>query len=505
MTLNLAIADLDRLDNGVPARLRLERHGAVIGRSPQADWTLPDPQSYISSTHCEIDYRGGAYVLTDKSTNGVFINGSQARLAAPHVIADGDVIMIGSYRIVARLEGAGAPTLPSAQPIEPHQGDVWGAWPASSPSPAPTPAPGGWDRPEPLPAISGMGALSEHWAPPRVDRPAASPWGEAIAPVTPASAWSSPVPETPPPPSAADVWGRLADGNAVDWNRGGFGAPPPVALTPAASPDPLGLAVRATGIEARPPTTSTQDSAWAFPSSTPPADTGAAAAWGAPPPPVRPMDPAAAWGAPPAPVGPPAPGQVAGGEWTAFLAGAGVSPGDVRADPRSAMTAAGDLLRRLVAGMVVMLEARARAKAQLGAQGTIPGLDNNPLKFARSPERALSQLLNAPERGFMPADRAVEDAFRDLQAHQMATLIAMQGALSETLARFSPQAIRERAETRGLLAKILPAAREAELWNAYQREFEGVARGSDEAFMDVFAKQFRQAYEKAAADMKARG
>jgi type VI secretion system FHA domain protein len=155
--------------------------------------------------------------------------------------------------------------------------------------------------------------------------------------------------------------------------------------------------------------------------------------------------------------------------------------------------------------MVVMLEARARAKAQLGAQGTIPGLDNNPLKFARSPERALSQLLNPPERGFMPAERAVEDAFRDLQAHQMATLIAMQGALSSTLARFSPQAIRERAETRGLLAKILPAAREAELWKAYQREFEGVARGSDEAFMEVFAKQFRQAYEKAALDIKSHG
>jgi predicted component of type VI protein secretion system len=86
----------------------------------------------------------------------------------------------------------------------------------------------------------------------------------------------------------------------------------------------------------------------------------------------------------------------------------------------------------------------------------------------------------------------------------MATLVAMQGALSATLARFSPQAIRERAETRGLLARILPAAREAELWNAYVREFEGVARGSDEAFMDVFARQFRLAYEKVDFDMKSR-
>jgi predicted component of type VI protein secretion system len=57
---------------------------------------------------------------------------------------------------------------------------------------------------------------------------------------------------------------------------------------------------------------------------------------------------------------------------------------------------------------------------------------------------------------------------------------------------------------RGLLAKIVPSARDAELWKAYEREFEGVARGSDEAFMDIFAKEFKQAYERVSAEMKAR-
>jgi predicted component of type VI protein secretion system len=102
----------------------------------------------------------------------------------------------------------------------------------------------------------------------------------------------------------------------------------------------------------------------------------------------------------------------------------------------------------------------------------------------------------------MDPEGAIEDAFCDLQAHQMATLAAMQGALAATLARFSPAAIRKRAETRGLLAKIMPSAREAALWQAYEREFEGVARGSDEAFMDVFAKEFRAAYEASVAGMK---
>ncbi len=170
------------------------------------------------------------------------------------------------------------------------------------------------------------------------------------------------------------------------------------------------------------------------------------------------------------------------------------------------MTAAGALLKRLIGGMVVMMEARARAKAQLGAQNTSLEFDgNNPLKFARTAEKAMAQMLNPAERGFMGSEKAVEDSFRDLQAHQLATLVAMQGALASTLARFSPSSIRNRAETRGLLAKILPSAREAALWQAYEREFEGVAKGSDEAFMDMFAKEFRGAYERVAAEMKAKG
>ena len=45
----------------------------------------------------------------------------------------------------------------------------------------------------------------------------------------------------------------------------------------------------------------------------------------------------------------------------------------------------------LVAGLLVMVEARARAKAQMGAEMTGLQLDgNNPIKFARSPDQALA-------------------------------------------------------------------------------------------------------------------
>jgi type VI secretion system FHA domain protein len=453
MTLVLTIKALDRLDNGEAARLKLDRHGARIGRSPHMDWCLPDPRSYISSAHCEVQYRDGAYLLVDRSTNGTFVNRATSRLAAPHQIVDGDVILIGHYEIEARLEqGRG----PGAE--EPAPAGAWGGWDSHGAREV-ADDPARWDQPPPRAAITGQGSVSGAWAPPRMEAAPqpASAWSPARPEAPPPSAWSSD-PPAQAAPSAVDVWGQLAATNEVDWARG-FGGP----VAPAFDPPALA-----------PPST-------------------------------------APWGQTPAP--PPEPARKArpttstsdGAEWRAFLQGAGLRSEDFSSSPLEVLSAAGGVLRRLLGGMVVMMEARARAKAQLGAQNTSLEFDgNNPLKFTRSADKAMAQMLNRPDRGFMPADLAVEDAFRDLQAHQLATLTAMQGALAATLDRFSPSAIRGRAETRGLLAKILPGARAAALWQAYEREFEGVTRGSDEAFMEVFAKEFRDAYERIAADMKAK-
>ncbi|MET3667625.1 type VI secretion system-associated FHA domain protein TagH [Caulobacter sp. 1776] len=458
MTLVLTIKSLDRLDNGESARLTLDRHGARIGRSPHMDWCLPDPRSYISSSHCEIEYHDGAYLLVDRSTNGTFVNRSTARLSAPHRIDDGDVILIGHYEIEARLDQAAANDVA-------RDPQAWSGWDSHGGREV-VGDPGRWDQPAPRAAITGQGAAAGAWAPPRVqaEPQPASAWAVEAPQAPPPSAWSS-EPSAPAAPTADDVWGRLAVTNEVDWDRG-F-APAPVA-SPVAAPSP------------------------------------AAPAWD--PRTTAPSTPAQARAAP-APIPPrgPQPASGSSADWNAFLGGAGLEAEDFRESPQQVLATAGGLLRRLMGGLVVMLEARARAKAQLGAQGTALEFDgNNPLKFTRSADRALAQMLNRPDRGFMPSDRAVEDAFRDLQAHQMATLSAMQGALAATLDRFSPSAIRGRAENKGLLAKILPRARDAALWQAYEREFEGVTRGSDEAFMEVFAKEFRDAYERIAADMKAK-
>ncbi len=459
MTLSLSI-----IGGPAGAGMTLDRHGAVVGRAEGCDWVLADPTRHLSSRHFEIRFDGSDYRLIDRSTNGTFLADSGQRVPADHRIRDGDRFTAGPFTILARIESApaagGWSKWDEDAPVAATSGTATGGWgPASSSAaesagwgPLPSTAResgGGWQpqtgpslaRPEAhRAAASGWGAAPDAvsaWAAPATPAaPVVSTWDSAMPAPDPASAWSSAAPDRPAAPSPDDLWGRIAEGNVVDWARGGFGQPIDRPT------DPLGLAPTA-------------------PTPAPAAPSPAA------PPPAQPAE-------------------------DAFLGALGIDPARLDADAarRGAL-----LFRRLVAGLVVMLEARARAKAQLGAEATAYSPEgHNPLKFARTPDEAMAMLLGGPQPGFMAPDRAIEDAFQDLQSHQVATLRAMQGALRNTLERFAPSAIRARAKAGGVLERVLPSARDAALWQAYEREFGGVAQGSDEAFLDMFAKEFREAY-----------
>jgi len=479
MTIILTILGLDVLDNGEPATLTLDRRGAVIGRSGHADWSLPDPKNHISSRHCEISYRDGVYLITDRSTNGTFLNGSPERLVGAHPISDEDHFTIGGYEIIARC-----PTGEIYAEATSEQGhSVWSNWSPPVETSLPEHA---WEGP-PSPVAADSGWNIAPVAPPV---PNAGGW-DTPAPTSRPSAWSS-EPREDTPPSASDIWGQLADQNDIDWSRGDFGpATDRISGWGQVAPDRL-------------PSEASERSTWQTSEKIGAPKMPAPSAL----PPSNPNDDSDALHSPYSSVRADADGpsqSLSSDGWQAFLAGTGIALEQVRSKPVEMLFSAGAVLRQMVVGLVLMVEARARAKAQLGLQGTSLELDgNNPLKFIRSPDRALLQLLESPERGFMTAARAVEDAYQDLQAHQMATLGAMRGALSDTLARFSPAAIRQRQKGASWIAKLLPRAHDAALWQSYEHEFEGVVRGADEAFMDVFSKEFRAAYEFHISEMNVR-
>ena len=90
----------------------LARGTLSIGRAAGNDWVLPDPERLLSKTHCVIAAAGGRYVLTDLSTNGVFVNGASARVPRDGQVelTDGDEFRLGDYVVrVAEVAGGPAP------------------------------------------------------------------------------------------------------------------------------------------------------------------------------------------------------------------------------------------------------------------------------------------------------------------------------------------------------------------------------------------------------------
>jgi hypothetical protein len=87
--------------------------GVVIGRDASCDIVVPNAE--VSRRHAEIVPAEAGYVLTDLSTNGVFVNGGRVKYST--LLGRGDVIRLGSeeFRFHADLRGA-EPSVGSGRP-----------------------------------------------------------------------------------------------------------------------------------------------------------------------------------------------------------------------------------------------------------------------------------------------------------------------------------------------------------------------------------------------------
>jgi type VI secretion system protein len=81
-------------------------HGGTIGRATDNEWILPDPERYLSGKHARVDFRAGAYVLVDTSSNGTYVNGAQVPLGKYHdyALKDGDYVRLGEYELLVSID-----------------------------------------------------------------------------------------------------------------------------------------------------------------------------------------------------------------------------------------------------------------------------------------------------------------------------------------------------------------------------------------------------------------
>jgi type VI secretion system FHA domain protein len=237
--------------NGTPATgpsAQFDELGGSIGRADTNQLVLPDPERSISRVHAQVLFRNGGWVLVDRGSNAVLVNGQTLGNGREAPLRDGDRVQIGGYLLEASMGERTKTIDPFADlfaETTPARRIVTG--PPSFPDPLarPTPAaPAAPTRAAPASAprapASPASAIPEDWDPFAPDAPA-----PAFAPPASPAAHAPLVPDLPlTPPAREESLDALFDLGAspaapLDPLAGaGLGLPPAQPNTAAAS-DPL--------------------------------------------------------------------------------------------------------------------------------------------------------------------------------------------------------------------------------------------------------------------------
>lgn len=156
-----------------------------------------------------------------------------------------------------------------------------------------------------------------------------------------------------------------------------------------------------------------------------------------------------------------------------FCRAAGLKPGDLHgSNPDEILETAGLLMRELLIGLAELLQSRSHMKEALRLPQTIiQPAQNNPLKFSAEVADALRYLLGDSGQSYLPADRAVQSAFRDIKNHQQAMFKAMIHAIRDFSERLDPDELRRRFD-RGLRrSPLLAGTNKLKYWDLYEETY----------------------------------
>ncbi len=410
--------------------------GGSIGRAPDNEWVLPDRDRYVSSHHCQISFREGRFLLEDKSTNGVFVNGSETPVCLEGIypLRDGDRLRMGDYEILVSMqEDLRAETDQPAAARTVHTSE---AAPADS---------GGRD--EDLGEMLDLGALLQ--ADSDEVLPQVNAYGIDVSVRAP----------TPVDPSAT---------SSVRVDQRKLPQPEPPPLAPGVLPsDDWRMATRRIdrrAIEAvsRPRTSTPETRVRDVPGPIPQLDAGVEAfCRGAG------IDPAA----------------LTVEARAAMLSQAGRMLREATVGVMEALQARASLRSRLHL-----------------SQTMIQPADHNPLKLSTTVDEALRKMLDVHGSQYLgPAD-SFREAFAELRSHQTAYDCAVQTALRALLLQLEPGELQARFERGSKRAALLGATSPVRYWEKYEELYRVLTQAGDDGLPAVFSQEFVRAYEAKLAD-----
>lgn len=474
MQLKLTVSSVHARSLGADAVAWFRLRGGTIGRSRDNDWVLPDPDRIVSSHHARILYERGGYYIEDTSSNGTYLNQSDAPLpqGQPVELNHGDTLYIGQYEIHVEL----AEDMPRSVPAEPRAAEF-----IAKPY---VPEPGPWpEEPRERPAGAEPRAFADRpeLRAAQAQRPTADNWGDLGGlgahsdhlpadqqSFRPPAATAELIPEDMPPP----VSETLPD----DWWKTDDEAPaePPLAEPSPAPPEPSRAELPPASVPVReaPPTE-------VPPIAAPPAAPSVAA-----PPPVSP------------PTGAPlAKGAEDDALVTAFFEGLGLGHAAGGGEQAEVLLRqCGRLIRLLTQRAIEVLQARSALKGEFRLSQTIVRpAENNPLKFSLDAEQALRQFFVDRRPGFLGPEAAFTEALNDIKQHELAVVAGMRAAFDCLLEKFAPETIEAKLRASPKRGPLLPFGDRT--WAFYQSYYAEFKANAGDDFQGIFGQDFVRAYE----------
>lgn len=516
MELQLSVVSYQKVSLDADATRSFRMRGGTIGRARDNDWILPDANRVMSSHHARILYERGVYLIEDTSSNGTLINHRKQLVRGQrHALEHGDTLLMGDYEIHVRLlEQPSAPVSSDFIPKPfPHEGEPLVDWSdrmfGGSPEPdrfaSPVPDPSVRRHPDQASALGSDGAQSDHVAadlqhfvPPRPVEPII-PAGPLppVSEVLPDDWWKeddlASEPSFPPMPPLSTASDGLARQPAPQpslqvvpsSNQAQIATPlagldivsPPIPAEPLSDSEPTWKPAGRDGPERDPARQSRPSVAGLDRSS-------AAPVVSEPPRDSLPRSEA------------PDDRQIARRQLRALLEGLEIPCSAIEHEPSEEwLKRIGALLRIVTAGTLGIMQARMALKSEFRLTQTIVRpASNNPLKFSVDVEQALRLLLVDRSPGFMDAEAAFAEAFRDIQHHEIAVVAGMRAAFEHLLREFAPEHIESKLQSCGKRGAPLPFSNRH--WSYYKEFYQDfVARAGDD-FQGIFGEDFVRAYEE---------
>ncbi len=486
-------------------------HGGQIGRAPDNDWVLPDPDRYVSSHHARVSFRAGSWILEDISTNGVFVNGNDAPLSVsgPRKLKDGDRLRFGDYDIVVSIDDHSdfsadvGGQVPPPAPVRDRSAkstrsaadqaeylrrgtfrnhrenrssehfindlgadlDITGLLVSGSRE--------AQDDVDAVDAFDSGGKEHSKSSSP-ANKPASTPHAKGAKPKSAPTSVLDDYFEVELPVAApgehSDEWHMST--RRVQQRKGGSAAPL-LQVDPTPAPQPVATP-KLQHREPAPPVAKADP--FSRESTRLEPERGKRSSDGA-------TD------------------LQAGVE--AFCRGAGIDPSVLPADAHaSLLTLGGQMVREVVLDLMEALRSRSDQKNRFHiSQSGIRPNQNNPLKFSASVEEALRKLLDGYSTRHLGPVEALREAFTDLKNHQLAIDAGMQAALNDVLGRVDPVELQERFD-RGLKRNAAAGTiNKSKYWELYTEFYPLLNQRDGRGWPAVFTEEFTRAYAAKVDDL----